>query len=320
MENSVHHKQTKKQLEKLEQSQAVMQNDIGGLAHGQDKILLALGRIEKSGTMPPPQQHDPRQEHRSPRHQSPSSFSSPRPSTRHMPSPPSILEKRERSCDSRSGYIHDHGINRGKSARGSVERETVPPSTSARTSPVPSTGRSGTGSEVEDPEAEEMMELARHEAEAARRLGENASRLGPVPATPDMAFGHLPVPLRNPAAKVSDWMVDRSIHDKFKKFTACENNRNMEIVEALKAKEQHVSFAKYADLLIKCKNFVQWKARANKNQVPIEAVCACRTHTEVLRLMVLKFMHMAPLGEAISALPADRGTFVDEEAADYMSQ
>ena len=157
-----------------------------------------------------------------------------------------------------------------------------------------------------------MIALARHEADAAHRMGENARRHGPCPTTPDTTFGHLPIPLRIPAAKKSEWVVDAGIHDKFKLFTKCEHNQKMELVEALLSKEQHVSFAKYADVLIKCKNFAQWKARANKIQVPIEAVSACRVPTEVLRLMVLKFMQMAPLGEAISALPVDRATFVDE--------
>ena len=165
-----------------------------------------------------------------------------------------------------------------------------------------------------------MIALARHEADAALRMGENARRLGPCPTTPEVAFGHLPLPLRTPAAKISEWVVDAGIHDKFKLFTKCEHNQKMELVEALLAREQHASFAKYADVLIKCKNFGQWRARANKIQVPAEAVSACRVPTEVLRLMVLKFMQKAPLGEAISALPVDRATFVDEGAAEYMSQ
>ena len=84
--------------------------------------------------------------------------------------------------------------------------------------PEPGANSTRSGSDADDMEANDMIHLARAEAEEAGRKEIAAARLAPAPPTPDTAFGHMPAPLRESLARISDWTVDMNTHRKFAKF------------------------------------------------------------------------------------------------------
>ena len=61
----------------------------------------------------------------------------------------------------------------------------------------------------EDEDAERQL-LIRAEADAARRE-----------ATPIAEYGHMPVQRRGPMAKMSDWFLNKEIHDRFALYMRC---------------------------------------------------------------------------------------------------
>ena len=110
------------------------------------------------------------------------------------------------------------------------------------------TGAEGVGPfDVDSPydDAEERLALARTEQAAAASAG----RHSPVPA---VDLGHLPAPIRIATGKVSDWLVNATVHAPFARFCRVTDNRKTETTKELVDKERDISFVCYFESLHHC--------------------------------------------------------------------
>lgn len=91
-------------------------------------------------------------------------------------------------------------------------------------------------------------------------------------------------------------------------------------VGRLSSTETTVDFMKYSNVLARCKNLSQWKARALCVKVPAEAVLTARSPTDALRMLAMKFIFDADHGDLMPADLASRDTFINGEVTTRLSQ
>ena len=130
----------------------------------------------------------------------------------------------------------------------------------------------------------------------------------------------MPLPLQEPLRRVTERVVNDTTHASFAAYCSVDKNRKMEIVEELIRKEGGVAWSRYWPDIQQCKNLGQWKARALAAKLSSESVFAARTPPEALRLLAVRFMFDAPLGDVISADLRDRDYFLDQEALQWLAQ
>ena len=102
-------------------------------------------------------------------------------------------------------------------------------------------------------------------------------------------------------------------------FCKVEKNAKLTTVTAIFQSAPHVSFTRYAELLGRCKNMAQWKARTLAVGVPEEASLHVRSSLECLRLLAARFIFDTTPGEPLCSSMRDRDFFVDQEANDWLS-
>ena len=138
---------------------------------------------------------------------------------------------------------------------------------------------------------EERIALARLEAEHAADTAARINARGLEPATPEEgAYLHLPVAMREPMKKVSEWTLNEAAHIDFGKFCAYDRNAKFKQLSEKLARDSHMTFMCYFDIAAKTKNLPQWKARMNFVGCPIESTIRVRTIPECGRIMALKYM------------------------------
>ena len=202
--------------------------------------------------------------------------------------------------------------------REATERDAAAAAAAATATAATAAATAATASAAND--AEEHAALARAEGEAARIAGLAAGRAADVGATPDGDFAHLPVPIRPALARISGWTLDREISNRFIHFCHCDKNVKIQAVSQLLSTDPHVAFTRYSEVLAKCKNLAQWKARGLAAGIPRDSILNVRSPGEALRLLGLKFLFNANPGDVITADLRNRSFYVEQELEDYLSQ
>ena len=170
---------------------------------------------------------------------------------------------------------------------------------------------------AEEEATEERLALAKMEAEHAATAAKRALTRGTEPPTPEVAYGHIPLPARGPMEKVSEWMLTEDAHIAFANWCACEHNKRMQTISEMFARDRHLTWMRYFTELAKCKNLSQWRARLHAVKCPIEGTMAARTPMECDRLLAL--MYMASVDEVPTADLRSRDHWVTEELAAWVA-
>lgn len=160
--------------------------------------------------------------------------------------------------------------------------------------------------QVED-EREDRPDLALAEAKAAVHAHAAANRPAPGP-TPEGDYAHLPVPIRTSLGRVTAWTITSAVHAKFAQFCKCERNSKL---TAVTSTEPHVSWARSAEILARCKNMARWKARTLAAGIPQAALLGIRLSLVALRLLATCFVFHSKPGEALCSSLRDRQLFID---------
>ena len=174
--------------------------------------------------------------------------------------------------------------------------------------------------ETEDEaDREEQAALARAEATVQQAAANRAAVRGVDPPTPEVDLGHLPLAVRGPADRITEWVVHMTIHLLFSAFCRTESNRKLKDTTDLVQSSTDVSSARYFESIKHCKNIGQWMARLLAVGMPAEGVAACKTMNEVGRLMGLMLIHGQGVGEPISADLRSREYWVGPELQAWLA-
>ena len=207
---------------------------------------------------------------------------------------------------------------------------SLPTPSSNRRRPVPSEQHASDNDLFEVPllpsssataaeDAEEHAALARAEATAAI-AGANRVRIhGAAPPTPIGDFAHLPIPVRGPMQKISEWIISPDVHVKF--AAHCTVDRNSKLQQITDMIDQgEVSFVRYWESLKSLKNLQQWKARLLATGMPAEAVTYIRSAQEAGRLLGITYIYNTELGEPIPGDLRSRAYFIPEELETWLGE
>ena len=120
--------------------------------------------------------------------------------------------------------------------------------------------------------------------------------------------------------RVSGWTITSPVHARFAQLCKCNKNSKLSQVNTLFLAEPHISYTRHAQVLVKCKNLAQWKARTLAASVPQEAVLAIRSLLEAVRLLARRFIYDSSPGDALCSSVRNKSYFMDNEANDWLSQ
>ena len=84
--------------------------------------------------------------------------------------------------------------------------------------------------------------------------------------------------------------------------------------------ESHIGIARYFEQLVKAKGMAQWKARGLATGIPDDAITACKSPTDALRLLAVRFMFDAGAGDPITADLKSREYFISPDTERWLSQ
>ena len=141
-----------------------------------------------------------------------------------------------------------------------------------------------------------------------------------APPPPREAYEHLPLPCRELLGRVSDAVVDTSIHERFTQFVAATGYQKAKALTPLLQEQTHIGWTQYFERLAKTKSLQQWKAKALAVGVPTVAVLNCRVTAELGRLLFLKRSTTLNPGEACSADTRGREYWLTDTGRAWFSQ
>ena len=330
MESSVHTRKNQHQLQQLHQQQqdiaseqathrtqlATLGGEVTNLTKGQESMHGILLEIKNAvGGRPEPPQPWASRTHRygveggkSIRHRNDQGTRGSSPSTRSRSPAPSNGSSGSKGSGKGSSEPYGEGSSSRRDPKVRVALHVEAPVNSRE--PRESRG------EADEEDVEERIALAKLEADHAEQAARAAAARGVDPPTPECDFGHLPTQIREPMRKISEWVLTEEAHLEFSKVCNTERNKQMAKISDMFVRDRHITWVRYFNEMLKCKNFTQWKARLNALSCPPEGTLNLRTPMECGRLLALIFMK--GLDVVPSADLKDRGFWISPEVAEWL--
>ena len=124
--------------------------------------------------------------------------------------------------------------------------------------------------------------------------------------------------IRHTLVNVSEWTETAAVHTTFWQFCSVDRIANLTAATALFESEPHISFTRYAGLLVRCKNMARLKARTLAAEAPSEAVLAVRSRWNPS--FGGTFHPQFEAGGSTLCITADADVFLYADALECMSQ